>query len=141
MSNILFISHSVYLTPDERKMLGSGPSIIETQGISAAVTDKGDHISLREVLCKYTITNIDKPLADVELMTDGFKIYTGDFKKCKTILDTPEGSKWLHLRVNGEIMHEGVLYSTYHQIVFNDVTALERSMNLDALAKCLEGKK
>lgn len=141
MSNVLFVSHSIYLSPEERKMLGSGPAIVEAKGISAAVTDKGDHVELTEVICHYHVSNIDKQEAAVEVSPDGFKVYTGDFSKCSGLLDTPEGAAWLSLRATNTLKFKGTEYLAYHQIVFKDSSSLEDSAVLDSLSTALQQKK
>jgi len=75
MNETIFVSHSVYLTPEERKLISSEPATIQTVGTSVPVYVKAHKTPLTEVFIRYVVSseeNIEKP--QIELMPDGYKI-------------------------------------------------------------------
>ncbi len=140
MSEVLFVSHSVYLTPQERKLLTSGPVTIETIGISTPNNFKDLNQKLTEVFVRYFITTeVSGKNKEIELMPDGYKISFPHYTDFKPIANMIEGgSEWLMLNLVSEIDRKGIPLTIYHQIVFMDVSVQERTTVSEHLASFLK---
>lgn len=120
----LFINHTIYLTPEERKLLGSGPAVIEVIGVSG--------IQEREVFVRYFITNECDSLK-IEPMPDGYKLGFPSFQSCASLKNIKDGgSAWLHFNI--------VSQDIIHQIILRDIFSLEQSTVCDQLACFLKKK-
>ena len=142
MNETLFISHSVYLTPEERKLLASQPTTLETVGISTPTNPKDLNKKLTEVFVRYLIcTEIATDNKDIELMPDGYKISFPHYNDFKPILNMhEEGSEWLMLHLENDIEHKGTKYHLHHQIIFKDVSVQERTTVCEQLGHFLKKK-
>jgi len=137
MTSPFFASHSIFLTPAERKQLAKWPCIFETVGVTVWSSEK-KYRPLREVLCHYLITNKDFG-PPVELMPDGFKLYIGDVGECVQLLDPDEGGgAFMHYTVGCPVKKDGDILNVIHQVVIKDLTALETSMVCKRLAEALQ---
>jgi len=143
MSETIFISHSVYLTPEERKILTQGPATIETVGISVPASTKDLNKKLTEVFVRYLITTeITDDKKSIELMPDGYKISFPHYNDFKSVADIEEGGvQWLMLTLETEVERKGVPYTLIHQIVFKDTSSQERTMFCEQLGEFLKSKK
>jgi len=112
----LFISHSVFLTPKERRSLSNKGTTIETVGIS--VPGSATSQEIQEIFYKYYITN--EPMGKfIDTTPDGYKIYIAH-NKCNKLLDIREGgSEWMLLKIEEQDMH--------HQVIIADISILENS--------------
>ncbi len=139
MSETLFVSHSVYLTPQERKLLTSGPTTIETIGITTP-SNKDLNEKLTEVFVRYLITTeIAGKDKEIELMPDGYKISFPHYTDFKPIANMIEGgSEWLLLNLVSEVDRKGIPLTIYHQIIFMDVSVQERTTVSEHLADFLK---
>ncbi len=134
----LFISHSIYLTPQERNALVKGPHSLETVGVSVAVRTDKTQEALTEVFCKYVVTNDLKDKSQVELIPEGYKLHIDGFGNCAKLADVPDGGVGsLMLRAEGPLTIDGEEVDAVHQIVIKDVTDLQRSTLCNELAKAL----
>jgi len=138
MSESMFVSHCVYLTPEERKILAKEPTTIETFGISVPMHTKEFDKALTEVFVKYLISTEIEGSNQIELMSDGYKISFPDFNNCQSIRDINEGcSDWLMLNVMNKINDVVV----HHQVIFKDVSHLERTTVCSQLSGFLKSQK
>jgi hypothetical protein len=141
MSETLFISHSVYLTPEERKILATQPTTIETVGMSVPANPKDLNMKLTEVFVRYLITT-ETSDKSIELMPDGYKISFPHHTELKPILNLNEGgSEWLLLQLESEVERKGIPLSLHHQIIFKDVSVQERTTICEQLGHFLQSKK
>lgn len=137
MSETLIISHSVYLTPEERKILTREPTTIETVGISVPANTKDLTKKLTEVFVRYLITT-EATESDIELMPDGYRISFSHKMALKTIAHHEEGgADWLMFTLEKDIDHKGQPYHLIHQIILKDVSAQERTTVCDQLGHFL----
>ncbi len=140
MSETLFIAHSVYLTPEERKLLTKGPATIETVGMSVPISTRDFNKKITEVFVRYLITTeTNEDAKNIELMPDGYKISFPHHTEFVSIANLEDGGvEWLNLTLESEVQRKGIPYTLIHQIVFKDVSEQERTTVCDLLAQNLE---
>jgi hypothetical protein len=111
----MFVSHAVYLSADERKLLATGPCTLETTGVSVSSDQER---AGEELFGRYLLTNEMSEGPQIEAMPDGYKLYITP-KQCKNLLPLPDGIEWLHIKISQD---------DHHQIVIQGLEVLEQTI-------------
>ena len=136
----LHISHSIFLTKQEIASLSSKPTTIETVGFNIPVNEKSSELKLKEIFCKYLITN-EVPGDEIEFMEDGYKLYMADTSKWVKTEETPEDINWFQYVAETVTKIDGHNFFVKNQIIIQDVGELERSTFCENLAGYLNKTK
>ena len=135
----LVISHSVFLTKPELKKLMSGAATVETTGISVPTQPNLD-VKLTELLCKYVVTSEGEG-PKIELIDGGYKLYVGNAEDWSPVNESPEDTSWFFCEISKPITVNNVRFLGVHQVVIQDVDALERSTVCENLSRYLNKQK
>jgi hypothetical protein len=134
---MLYISHSIYLLPEERNLLSKVRTSIHTVGFSVPSNTKDLKTPLTEVFVKYIIsTESTKRYPQIELIPEGYKITLDDLDDFTQVKEEENPS--LFMTMKNAITKDGVVYPVRHQISIKDVSALERTTVCEQLARFLK---
>jgi hypothetical protein len=124
----LIISHRLFLLPEEKKILQTKGTFIETVGACCPVWANSDKTSepAYEIFVKYRVISGEGEMFKSE---DGFNIYLPKQSHRNNLLNIKDGgSDWLSLIATSIININDKKYPVYHQIVISGIETLERSI-------------
>lgn len=127
---LLTIAHNIFLTKEERYLLKSPLTEVETVGICLPVWASGSFTSepAEEVYCKYKLRNFASPGIDAVFVNHtGFTLSLGDKSLWDSVVDVKDGGCGsIYLSHQSKITNNDIEVLVIHYINIQDMTILDK---------------